>query len=318
MSITCLLDQTTHASRENLHTHLRGKLKQESYYVTYHPRFDLADGRPIPFKNVDQYLSSDFVDKNSLKRWLKADSPEARTWAIGWLYRRKEEKGLVYAPSEVELRTLMAPSMEYYERNGGYYTLTESLGFKSRYSSGIPVFNALPDDVSFIQDNREQTPISLPFKTVKGTLNVGDYALTTAHDNGIRIERKALGDFANTLSDRELVDKDKNPTGQTPLRRFEAELIRAQEAGLYVVMTIEANINDAQSFNHLPQTRWIKASPHYIFHNLRELLVKYPLHFQAVFIDGRIDMAQKIPRIFQLGQQVKKLDLQYLLQQDIL
>jgi hypothetical protein len=317
MSIICLLDQTTHETREDLHAHLRGKLKQESYYLTYHPRVDLADGRPIPFKNVDQYLSSDFVDKNSLKKWLKAGSSAAKDWAIEWLKKRKAEKGLIYAPSETELRTLMAPTMEYYDKIGGYYNIAKSLGFQDRYTSETPVFNTFSESVSFIQDTREQDPIKLSFATTKATLNVGDYALSAPYDKGIRIERKGLGDFAGTLSDRQIIRKGE-PTGQTPLRRFEMELQRAQEANLYVVMAIEANINDAQRFDYLPQTRWIKTSPHYIFKNLRDLLVKYPLHFQAVFIDGRIDMAQKIPRILQLGEQVKKIDLQYALEQGIL
>ena len=315
--LICELDQTRHDSRESLHKHLKGKLRQDSYYQTYHPRFDLADGRPIPFKTVDQYLSSDFVDKNSLKKWLKTDSPEARTWAIGWLKRRKDEKSLVYAPSEVKLRTLMAPSMDYYNRIGGYYTIAKGLGFKDRYTDEAPVFAPLPDTASFIADTREQSPINLPFKTARGTLNVGDYALAAPHDNGIRVERKSLSDFCGTLSDRAILKKGQ-PSDQTPLKRFEAELTRAQTANLYVVMAVECDINTAQSFSYLPHMRHVKASPAYILKNLRDLLVKYPLHFQAVFIDGRIDMAQKIPRIFQLGEQVKRLDLQHLLEKGVL
>lgn len=315
MSIACELDQTVHVSREALHQHLRGKLKQETYYLKYHPRFDLADGRPIPFKNVEQYLSQDFVDKNSMNRWLKADSAAARTWAIDWLVKRRVEKNLIYAPSEVELRTLMAPSMAYYSKivNGGYYSKIVELGFQPRYTDEFPRPIALPNNATIICDTREKTPLKLSIPTIIDTLNVGDYALGAAWDKGIRIERKSLSDFCGTLSDRDILDKEGNPSGQTPLRRFDAELARAEKAGLYVVMAIEVDINSAQSFDYLPYMRHVKASPAYIFKNLRDLLVKYPLTFQAIFIDGRVEMAIKIHNIFQLGEQVKRLDLQWLL-----
>lgn len=318
MSLTCLLDQTTHATREDLHAHIRRfKLKQEDYYITYHPRFDRADGRPIPFKTVDQYLSQDFVDKNSLKKWLKTGTPETIEWAKTWMHQRKCDKQLIYAPSQVELRTLPGPAMTYYEGIGGYYNVAKAMGFASRYCDDAPVFADLPD-ATIICDTREQTPVQLACAMERDTLNVGDYALKSPHDLGIRIERKSLGDFCGTLSDRPVRGKDGEPTGQTPLRRFDAELARAEKQSLYVVMMVEASISDVQSFDHLPQTRWIRAKPAYILKNLRDLLTKYPLTFQALFVDGRIEMAQKLPRVLKLGCQVKSLDAQWLYEKGLL
>lgn len=319
MPLLCHLDQTTHASREDLHVYIRRfKLRQEDYYLTYHPRKDLADGRPIPFKTVDQYLSQDFVDKNSMNRWLKTGTPETATWLREWLHRRKCEKQLIYAPSQVELKTLSGPSMGHFEALGGYYEVCRDMGFATRFCNDTPLFTLLPSDATIICDTREQNPVNLAVPMERGTLNVGDYALKSPHDYGIRIERKSLSDFCGTLSDRPVRGKDGEPTGQTPLNRFDAELTRAEKQGLYVVMVVEASLSDAQSFDHLPQTRWVRAKPAYILKNLRDLLVKYSLTFQALFVDGRIEMAQKLPKLFQLGHQVKSLDLQFLYERGLL
>ncbi len=322
--ITCAIDQTSHESIDALHGHLKTlRVARERYWHTHAPRRDRLTGELIPFKDYEQYVSQDFLDKINLKRWLK-EQPRAvgLEWAKSWLNQRRAGKGLVYAPSQVELRTLCCPSMPYYQsvgaEEGGYYGITKALGFTARYSPDPLCFVPLPSGATIIQDTREQTPVKLTLPTIKATLNVGDYALAPPYDLGIRIERKSLGDFCGTLSTRSILDEDGFPTGQNALKRFDAELARAVAAGLYVVMMVEANINDAQRFNFLPQTKWVKASPAFIFHNLRELLIKYPLTFQVLFVDGRREMADKIKRVFELGNQVKTTDLQFALEEGLL
>jgi hypothetical protein len=53
------------------------------------------------------------------------------------------------------------------------------------------------------------------------------------------------------------------------------------------------------------------ASPEYVFHNVRDLLTKYPNHFQVCFCDGRIEMSKMIIKVFELGAWVKHVDLQW-------
>jgi len=167
-----------------------------------------------------------------------------------------------------------------------------------------------------IQDSREQIPVKLPIKTVVDTVKVGDYALAAPHDIGIRIERKGLSDFCGSLNRRKVERKGgrdgEGETEDSALARFDRELQRATEAGLYVVMMVEVSITDAQRFNYLPQTKWVKARPEHVMHNMRDLLTKYPLSFQAVFVDGRNQMPDKMMRVLQLGEQVRTLDLQWL------
>lgn len=314
----CAFDQTTHASLDALHAHIRRfKVSRERYYTVYHPRKDPATGNLIPFKDLDQYLEQGFESKVTLKRWLKLNPEAGYEWAKLWLARRKADKGLTYAPSQAELRTLCCPSMPYYDilgmAEGGYYGITHALGYADRYTATPLVFTPLAPDAIVLQDTREQNPIKLAMAMHEATVTEGDYALAAPHDLGIRIERKSLADLCGTLSDRKVTRKGGRGGGgieDSAFQRFDRELARAQEAGLYVVMMVESDISSAQAFNKLPQTRWIKASPSHIMRNLRVLLARYPLSFQALFCDGRIEMARVMPRVFQLGQQVRTVDLQ--------
>lgn len=314
----CRFDNTVHADVSALHEHLkRFRVSREKYYTLYHARKDKHTGQALPFRDYEQYLTQDFATKVTLRQWLAKHPEEGLAWSKAWLARRKKEKGLVYAPSQTELRTLQCPSMPYYEqvaqKEGGYYGVTKALGYTNRYEISTKLtFNPLPSEAVIIQDSREGEPITLPRATRVEALSVGDYALAPPYDKGIRIERKSLSDMCGTLSQRKMERKTKKGiTEHNSFDRFDRELARAQEQGLYVVMVVEASITDAQRFDYLPQTQWVKASPKYLFHNLRTLLIRYPLTFQCVFADGRVEMARVIMRMFELGEQVKTTDLQY-------
>jgi hypothetical protein len=320
----CQFDSTVHADLLGLHDHLkRFRVSREKYYTLYHPRTDRLNGQPLPFKDYQQYLTQDFATKVTLRQWLAKHPKEGLEWSKAWLSRRKEEKGLLYAPSQAELRTLQCPSMPYYEtmaaNEGGYYGVTKVLGYADRYTSAPLTFFPLFSDAVIIQDSREQHPIILPRKTRSEALSVGDYALSAPYDQGIRIERKSLGDFCGTMSERKIARKGgRKGTGATEdssFQRFDRELARAQEQNLYVVMLVEASIADAQRFDYLPQTQWVKAKPSHIFHNWRTLLARYPLTFQCVFCDGRLEMSRIIPKVFELGDQVRTADLQWHLEE---
>lgn len=313
--MVCLADQTEHESLKALHAHLRHfHIKQADYYVQYHPRKCLGTGQPIPFKDRDQYFSQDFVDKNAIKKFIKSSPAEAREWAIGWLKKRKEEKGLVYAPSQAELRSLQCPSMPYFDSVGGYYTICRELGFQDRYRDEPLVFADL-SKATFIQDTREQSPIKISERVVIAKVNEGDYALTAPYDKGVYIERKSVNDFVGTISARSI----KRIKGEdSNLARFDRELARASEQGHYIVMLVESPIAQALSFSYLPQMKWSKVSESHIWHNLRDLLVKYPLSFQVIFADGRVDASQKALKIFQMGNQVRRIDLQNAVEKGLL
>lgn len=315
MSVICAFDQTEHADVDSLHEHLKSiRVARKRYYEQYAPRHDRATGAPIPFKDYEQYMSQDFVSKITLKKWLKENPREGWEWSKEFLAKRRAAKGLIYAPSQAELRTLCCPSMPYYQSigaaEGGYYGVTESLGYKRRYTSTDPIFASLSPDSIIIQDTREQSPILFPdYTTAVGTLSVGDYAVSPTDGGDVRIERKSLSDFCGTMSGRRVTRKSGDDSAY---QRFARALERAQEGGIYMVMVVEASITDAQRFDYLPQTKWIKASPAYIFRNMRELLHQFPLTWQILFVDGRKEMARVIPKIFQLGDRTRNFDCQFL------
>ncbi len=324
--ITCLIDGSTHESLDALNAYVWGThhVGKESYYRTYLPRVDRLTGEPIPFKDAEQYLSADFANKVNLRKWLTAQPREVGlAWAKEWLVRRKATKGLVYAPSQAELRTLCCPTMPYYESvaadEGGYYGVTSALGFKSRFVKSRLEYRTLPADVSAIQDTREDKPVALTLPTTVATLNVGDYALAPPYDLGIRIERKSLVDLCGTLSGRTQTRKGKTKTTEwSNLERFDRELARARDASLYVVMMVEEPLNHVYAIRNLPHTRRVKASPEYLLHNLRDLLARYPLTLQVLFVDGRTEMAVKMVRVLQLGAQVRTIDLQFAYEEKLL
>lgn len=306
MSLTCHIDQSSHETREALHVHLKKlRVKQETYYTTHETRRDLLTGEPLPFKSVAQYLAAEFTDKNSLKRYLKERPVEGRAWAVEWLRKRKAEKGLVYAPTQVELRTLMCPTMHYYESVGGYNAICAELGYKLRFTGALEP--QVWHHTTILQDTREQNP--LRFDDVKVTetkLNCGDYGLPAEEDKGVYIERKSLQDFVGTLSPRtvEQVTRD-----DSNLCRFARELERAKEVGAYLVLLVEEDLTTALGFNHLPHMRHTKVRAECIFKQLRDLLHRYD-NFQPLFVAGRKECANAVLKLLAVGDQVRHVDLQ--------
>lgn len=309
MPFVCKVDNSEHESLEALHKYLRSlKITQEKYYTEYAPVIDKGTGLPIPFKApAADYLKKEFVDKDSLKKWFKNNPQEAKVWAIDWLKQRKEKKSLVYAPCQTELRSLLCPSAPYYNSTfeGGYSKVCKDLGYELVFDQNFPQ-NTKPIEGSIIVDTREQAPIKLKGRTISLKLNCGDYGLEPKHDKGIYIERKSLSDFFGTLSDRETRAGDSNYS------RFIRELERANEAGAYIVMLVEAPLEDAlDSESAIFQSSLrSKVTPEHIFHNLRDLFHRFPTSFQALFVKNRKESAVAIPMILSAGEIVKRVDLQ--------
>lgn len=315
MSVTFHVDGSEVESVAEVHALLKSlRIKQADYYTKHYPRVCRGTGEPIPYKDHTQYFAQDFRDKAALEKWAYANPAEGKAWGIEWLRKRKEEKGLVYAPSQVELRSLTCPSREFYDSVGGYYAICKDLGFADRYTIRTPKFTLLPEKTRVICDTREQLPLALRLPTDRTKLEWGDYALTP--DTNIHVERKSLADMIGTLTSKRV--KHKRIAEDSPCERFERELIRAKEANGYIVMIVEAPIEQALSFRELTDIKHGKASATHIMKNLRDLLVKYPLTWQVVFVRDHADAAAKLIRIFEMGDQVKKTDLQYALERGVL
>jgi hypothetical protein len=263
----------------------------------------MYDGKLIKFKNKKQYFSSDFNSRTNLKRWLKeAPEEDSKKYCIDLLKARKIAKNLVYAPTQVELRTLMLPPVHYYDLLfGDYYQLCEKLKFKNKYrTAGEFVTGAAysKDDYKIYVDTREQLPLELDWPTELKGLKIGDYSLS---DSDITcdcyIERKSLSDFISTLSVKHF-------------DRFEREILRAKELDAYLVILVEDTLNNALSFRYLPYiSKKIRVTPEFIFRNVRELIQKYP-HIQFLFVKDREESSRIIKRIFFSNCYYRQVDLQ--------
>ena len=304
--LICLIDDSKHLSLLDLHKYLRRLgVNQQDYYLKYHARKDRFSGELLPFVkgNVEKYLSSEFLNKDTLRKWIAANPTKGREWAIRWLANRRSDKSLTFPPTQVELHSLLCPTKHYYDRVGGYNEICKSLGYQINLD-GVMLPSLLPAGSHIIIDTRESRPLDIVGKTVRAKVNAGDYALDTAHDQGIYVERKSLSDFVGTLSDRRTRGDDSNRD------RFSRELTRAKEVGAYIVMLVEEPIETALHFDTASSLSHVKVSPEHIFKNLRDFLHEFD-NFQALFVNGRSEAARAVVRILGAGEVVKKVDLQH-------
>jgi len=306
--ITCAIDGKEFNTREDLHKHLRKlKVRQEEYYTKYFPRKDLGTGEAIPFRSVEQYLSAEFLSKESLRTWIKNNPVLGKEWSLKWLENRKIEKNLVYPPSQAELRSLICPNRPYYEFIGGYHSICRDLGYKIRYNEPW-VEKELPKGAIIIEDTREQKPLNIPgIPTISQKVNTGDYALKYPFDEGVYIERKSLSDLIGTMSDRTIERKSGDDSNYN---RFRREVERAAELGHYIVMLVEESYDNALHYNELPKYKFSKILPAHTFKQIRDLLHDFD-NFQILFVNGREEASKAVVKLLAAGNSLRNIDLQY-------
>lgn len=303
MSVICKVDGKEFKDEKSLHFALRSYgLNKEKYYHTYYPKKDLLTGETINFKTKDQYLNSDFNDKNNMKKWLKEQSLEkAQEYCKNLLIKRKKNKNLIYSPTQIELRTIMSPSIIFYNKIfDDYYDICSSVGLENKFIHPNNITsqfqNKLTNKDTIYVDTREQSWLKFDIPFEIKTLSFGDYSCSNENCN-CYIERKSLSDFISTLSVKNF-------------DRFKNEIEKAQKNNSYLIVIVEEKLTNALSFQYLPHiSKKIKATPEYIFHNVRELLQSYD-NLQFLFVDGRVEMTRVIESIFTSNCFYKEVDLQ--------
>lgn len=302
-SIQCLECKKECRDETTLHKHLRAhKMSQGNYYTKHFPRYDKLDGAPIVFRNREHYFTSDFNTRVNLRDWLDRISvDEAKQYVRGMLLERKARKNLVWAPSQVELRSLPMPGMHYMNRLfGDYYVECANLGFRLKYNQlGFDgVWQEFSKDHYIISDTREQLPLHFDkIKSVQDALPFGDYRLNDdTFSHHLVIERKAMGDLYGTLSGY--------------YARFAVEIHKAQEAGFYMVVLVEGSFESVYDFSKRLKRIDVVISPEYVFHNLRKLTQEFPM-LQFLFVEDRDEASAIAIKLFQSDGQFKKVDLQY-------
>jgi hypothetical protein len=272
-------------------------IKEADYCHSYIPRHSKLTGNLLPFKSREFYFNSDFENKNELKKWLSEQGNEGLEYAISILRNRWKQRKIKYAPSQVELRSMIAPPVIWYEKFCDYNYTCKSIGIDIRFSyQERPTFKVNHDLIISV-DTREQK--ALQFKNSKTEkLDFGDYWASKAKWKNVFIERKGLSDFISTLA--------------SGFERFEREIIRAKEAGKYLFILVEESITNAMSFNFLPHiSRNVKASPDFIFKRVRDLMQKYD-NIQFLFANNREDCVNLIYKIYGCSKNPTTLDFQFL------
>lgn len=294
---------------ENKHFYKEHKIKMADYYEQYFPKKDLLTGEIIKFENLHNYESADFLTKENLKTWLsKSNTEEIKSYLQNILITRKEQKNLIYAPTQVELRSLFNfPSIITYNKFfGNYYRFCESLGFKSRGFRNVLIgnkikidnrFNSPFDDFSIFCDTREQKVLNIDYPIEIQTLPYGDYCFCKPKlSEFIYIERKSLTDLISSFTSQ--------------ISRLRNELIRVKENNAYLFILVEASLSKCLSFNELSEiNRKIRVTPEFLFHNIRNIIQEFPC-CQFGFVQDRSEAAKFVKLILLSGGLFKNIDFQ--------
>lgn len=237
--------------------------------------------------------------------WLKSTPAiEIQKFILDWITFRKQEKRLVFSLSQVELRSLRMPGINYLNKLfGSYYELCKSLQLINKQENFYGWHDVLKLDKrrKIFIDSREKN--LLKFSKVSSevcALKYGDYSFSDDEWTGkVVIERKSMTDFVGTLS--------------KGFERFEKELQRAKDDDAYLIIMVEENLSNAIDFRN--KCRYlhsnITVAPTFIFHRVRELIQRFD-NIQFLFINNHEDAGNMVERLFSYGNEIKKYDLQLL------
>lgn len=276
------------------------KMTKEKFIIETFHKTDLYTHEPLLYKNEDQYLINDFNNRENLIDYLFA-SVNPKEYLLSFFKRRAERKGLVYAPSDVELKSYIAPSIRAIEKcEIDYKELMIEIGLKVRFDYSVKKLNQKNDEeLIIIQDTREQKELKFKVKSEISKLDFGDYSCLGNYFSSVYIERKSLSDFIGSIG------KD--------FERFKKEVARAGNLNSFLIVVIESDLRKSLKFNELSYIH-AKASPEYVFHNMREIMEKNA-HVQFLFVRDRHESSRVIEKIFRVGEKIKNCDLQFLYEQ---
>ena len=296
----CCICRQSFPSLRSLHIHIpkKEKISISDYYHLYYPRKDFLTEDFIEFKNFEQYFSSFFNSKDNMALWFQVnwDSDKAKELAKVILHLRIEQKELKAAPSQVELRTIAAPSISSCQKMFNYNEFCKSEGLIVKYKYGILDLKPA-QDIKILIDTREQHPLEFKNSEVK-KLDVGDYTAAEPFYSDTYIERKSIQDFYGTFY---------NPTN---LERFKREMERAESYGFYVIVVVETTLGNCLNYKSffVKDKNFVS----HTFHNIRSLMQQFS-NLQFAFSYNRFTAKNLITRILNQGASSKDFDWQFLI-----
>ena len=287
--------------RTILHKHVKQEhsLKVEEYYVRYYDKRDLHTHEPITFKNVDFYLHTLFNNRRNLVTYFK-NRPEDKSSLIKCLELRRELKNLTVAPSTTDCRSVILPTPLLCKTIGADYNeVCKAAGLMARFDYHQSLIFDTKTKLTISQDTREQKELKFPTAEVsETTMSIGDYT-SKSHYKKIYFDRKSLTDFCGSMSQG--------------FERVSRECERARESGYYLIFGIENVMADVEAIPFTPFIKdQIKATPEFLFSRMRELTNKFE-NVQFLFCAGRKELAAVMERVFRMENDIKSVDLQFMM-----
>jgi hypothetical protein len=263
------------------------------------PRYDMLTGELIKFKSREQYEGSFYSNRKNLIKHFKQITKEEITEITKKILQSRIKAGKIkYAPSTIECKSynVPSPSPAFIQSLGlDYNEICKSCGLMTKYKyEDLPKKKcSLPECI--VVDTREQEilPIKNQFKILK--LSFGDYAISTDLNNTISVEKKNGSDFVGSVS--------------KGFERFCRELDRANQVNSNILIIISEKLSNMLSFNYLPQFKWIRAQPSFVFSRLRSILQAYP-NTEAVFVQNKEEAARITEFALGYGKDLFKYDVQ--------
>lgn len=304
--LTCKICGKSFNSIRGKHLHISKTHKEtlSNYYKTHYPKKSKLYLKPIKFKDVKQYFSSDFINREELIDWCSVSEKDVVSDYIkNLIIDRVKEKNIKHALSEVELELCEFPNIDIYKKFfGSYLDFCKKLNLTSVLNKKIPenFFLENCENIKIFIDTREQKPITFKNQELM-KLDFGDYTCASPHYDYTYIDRKSEGDFKSTLSGKNF-------------DRFKRELDRARNFNSYVFVVVESSISKIKKNNVFSP---YKSKLPYIWHNLKLISQEYKDCCQFVFAENRSGLKKLIPKILFYGKDMWKVDVQYFLNKKI-
>ena len=284
-------------SQASLHKHLKKhKMDKPAYYEEYYPRLNKLTNKPIKFKNEDQYFFDDFENYKQMVDWLEVNGDQGKIYCASKFAQRINLKDLKTAPSHVYCLLSDLPNPFIVKKYWGTYKeFCNYINLEQVFTQYISVKELpAPENATILIDTREQKPLDFANSRVQ-KLHVGDYTLEGANHNNVFIERKSESDFKGTF------------TGG--IDRFKNELQLAVDNDSYLVVLVESFIEKINKENGAFGNHPVNLT--YLWHNVKEVLSQYSNNVQFVFSGNRAGSKFLLPRLLNLGDKIRKVDVQY-------
>jgi hypothetical protein len=289
---TCAVCNQVFANVGGLEEHIKShEITKTKYYAQFFARKDMLTGEELKYTRPIPYSETFFKNKKNMYSWMLGNPMWRERFCREVLELHLSNKGISIVPNHLYLLTHpRLPKKEHFGQS--IYKIDFAKQVWTKEMKKCVNDCAIPKELSFITDTREQTPLSLSYKNRVMKLDFGDYTLDGDWYNYCYIDRKSQSDFIGTMSS----GKD----------RFKRELERARGFGAYVFVVSECSLQSIFR-NNLFSRKLIDFS----LETMREIIVEFSDCCQFVFSGSKASSESLAPFLLYYGNKLKNVDVQY-------